>query len=71
MIDCPICGRAMTVTPHRPGYRWTAQQVWLVEKMRALGASPKMCLRALQANCSPRVIEQLERRRRLSRKAAA
>src|SRR5580765_8107479 len=70
-LACPVCGREMPVTPHRAGDRWTAQQVWLVQRLRALGATPKMCLRALQANCNPRVIEQLERRRRLSRKAAA
>ena len=72
MIDCPICGREMPVTPRLGKHRWTAQQIWLVERMRALGASPKMCLRVLQGHdCSPRVINGLEHRRRRARKAVA
>jgi hypothetical protein len=68
MMDCPICGREMRVTPHLRMSTWTPAQILLVEKLRALGASSKLIQRVVGPGCTPHTISSLEARRRLERR---
>ena len=47
VIDCPICGRELGLPPHQPHTRMTAQEMWLVRRMRGIGAPLKMIGRVL------------------------
>lgn len=67
MISCPICGREMNVRPRARAELWTRQQVWLVRKLRATGASRKLIARVL--GCPPSSISGLEARLRHERRA--
>ena len=47
LIDCPICGRELTVEPHRPHRPWTPRQSYLVHKLAATGVGHKFIARLL------------------------
>jgi transcriptional regulator len=69
MIACPICGREMPVTPHYRREAWSAQQLWLVRRLRATGISQKAVARVL--GCHSRSIASLEARLRREQRSVA
>lgn len=62
MIDCPVCGSAMRVTPHASHARWTPEQLDVAKRLRGIGASKKVVVRVLQANITAAAIEEIEQR---------